>query len=208
VHQVTVSPFWLDRIEVTVGAYRACVASGKCAAPKLASKDCSWTGGDDAKPMSCVSHEEAAAYCASVKKRLPTEAEWELAAKGTSDRRYPWGDEAPDCDKAITMKGNFTAESCGDHGPRPATRAEGRSRAGVLDMAGNLEEWVSDHYDDRYPPGDQKDPRGPDVGTAFVLRGGGWLSPRSAARVTARSWGSMQERGTNVGFRCARDASR
>ena len=206
VHAVTVSPFHMDVTEVTVGAYRACVTRGACVPPTITSSQCTWDKGDAELPMSCVSFVEAQVFCAAEQKRLPTEAEWELAARGTSERTYPWGDDVPDCEHAIAKKGDKTTDGCGD-GPKRVDPRRGRSPYGVADLAGNVEEWVADHYDDRYPPAENRavvDPRGPAVGTARVLRGGGFLSPRASIRVSARSWASAAERGANVGFRCAR----
>lgn len=204
---VTVSAFLIDRTEVTVGAYRACVERGACAPPVAESSHCSWLRDDPHLPMNCVTHEEATLYCAARKMRLPTEAEWELAARGARARLFPWGDEAPDCSRAISTKGEKTAESCGRDGPLPVSTSRGRSPSGAADLAGNVAEWVADFYDHRHAspgPAPDADPRGPTTGGSFVVRGGGWQSPRSHLRVTARSWASAAERGSNVGFRCAK----
>lgn len=210
VHDVKVSAFVVDRTEVTVAAYRACVERGACAPPTSGSTHCSWTRDDPALPMNCVTHEEATLFCAAHKKRLPTEAEWELAARGSKAARlYPWGDEGPDCGRAVSTKGEKTAETCGRDGPLSVSTTRGKSPSGAADLAGNVAEWVSDFYDHRYAAtadGPADDPRGPATGSSFVIRGGGYLSPRSHLRVTARSWGSASERGSNVGFRCARSA--
>lgn len=206
-HLVTVSPFQLDVTEVTVGEYRACVSRGACLAPARTSTQCTYDR-EGELPVNCVTFAEADRFCRAAGKRLPTETEWELAARGTGvEHAYPWGDDAPSCERAISMRGEKTAEGCSMDGPTPVDRRRGRSPYGISDLAGNLEEWVSDFYDDRYPEssgGALVDPRGPLVGTAHVLRGGGWQSPRSGLRTTARSWASAIERGANVGFRCAR----
>jgi formylglycine-generating enzyme required for sulfatase activity len=209
-HLVTVSPFQLDVTEVTVADYRACVARGACVAPSKTSTHCTYDR-EGELPINCVSFADADAFCRVSGKRLPTESEWELAARGTGvEHAYPWGDDPPSCERAISMRGEHTAEGCSTGGPAPVDRRRGRSPYGVADLAGNVEEWVSDFYDDRYPEASVTglvDPRGPQLGTAHVLRGGGWQSARSGLRTTARSWASAFERGTNVGFRCARGES-
>lgn len=207
VRDVTVSTFALDRTEVTVGAYRACVERGACPPPVSDSRHCSWLRDDPRLPMNCVTHEEATVFCAARGARLPTEAEWELAARGARARLYPWGDEAPDCARAVSTKGERTADTCGRDGPLPVSSTRGRGPSGAADLAGNVAEWVADFYGHRHArPGAEPDvdPRGPGVGSSYVVRGGGWQSPRSHLRVTARSWASSVERGSNLGFRCAK----
>lgn len=207
VHRVTVHTFEIDLTEVTVGAYKACVQRGVCRKPKLSSRQCTFSRGEPWAPMNCVSFDEADTFCLAYGKRLPTEAEWELAARGSTPRAWPWGDSLPTCAHAVTLKGEYSAERCSKSAPLAVgPRAQGQSPSGVLDMAGNVEEWTADYYADRYDARDEGtvDPKGPPTGFAHVLRGGGWLSPRNASRTTARSWGSSEERGANVGFRCAR----
>lgn len=206
-HDVVISPFFIDRTEVTVEAYRACVDAGACRPPRVTSKLCTWTHNDPRLPMSCVSFDDAELFCASRGQRLPSEAEWEWAARGPSDRPWPWGHEPPGCDRAVTIKGDATAESCSPEGPRPVGSARsGASYFGLLDMGGNVEEWVGTIYDDRYQT-PAPSSSGPFAASARVLRGGSFLLPRAAARTTARSWASLEERGPGVGFRCAVSAS-
>lgn len=205
VHWVTLSPYAIDTVEVSVGAYKACVDKGACVAPRVKASRCTWTKNDPQLPINCVSYDEADRYCIAMGKRLPTEAEWELAARGLSDNAWPWGKDRPNCEKAVTRGGDKTADGCAETGPLAVGgHPAGRSQLGVLDMAGNVEEWVADWYDDRYPEGEATDPRGPALGTAHVLRGGSWLSQQLATRTTSRNWGSSEERGITVGFRCAR----
>ncbi len=201
--KVTVSSFSIDRTEVTVGAYRACVERGACPPPTIVSTLCTFTAGDDERPMNCVSWDEAATYCAARGDRLPTEAEWELAARGTEEHLYPWGDRQPTCEAAVSRRGEHTAEGCADL-PLPVSPTRGCSRLGVADLAGNVEEWVADFYDDRHVRAEGRDPKGAPIGTAHVVRGGSFLSPWSHLRVTHRSWASVMTRTPGVGFRCAR----
>ncbi len=197
----TVPPFWIDRTEVTVGAYRACVDRGACAVPSRTSTSCTYDLADPLLPVSCVPWASANAYCVAQGKRLPREVEWEFAARGTGAVRYPWGGSSPSCTTAVTLRHDATQRSCAKHS-RPAragTHPAGASVFGVLDLSGNVEEWVADFYAahvSEFPPR---------AGASHVLRGGGWMSPPSASRTTSRSWGSTREAGPNVGFRCARD---
>lgn len=204
IHAVTLSPYWMDRTEVTVGAYRTCMEEHRCSplAPPP-SKRCTFALGDDLLPINCVSFVEAEHFCLAHGKRLPTEAEWELAARGFVTRIYPWGQKLPTCKHAISRMGNLAADGCGE-GPAPVgKRAAGKSPFGLLDMAGNVEEWVSDFYDDRHVIKEHHDPQGAASSTAHVLRGGSWASPWRHLRVSFRSWGSSMEHGSTVGFRCA-----
>jgi formylglycine-generating enzyme required for sulfatase activity len=201
---VTLGPFWIDRTEVTAAAYRRCIDEHRCAplAPPP-SKHCTLAQPTDGLPINCVAHEEAAHFCLAHGKRLPTEAEWEFAARGSLPPSFPWGPLEPTCRHAISRKGNSAADGCGE-GPAPVgQRPDGKSPFGLLDMAGNVEEWVSDYYDDRHVASASRDPRGAPPSAAHVLRGGSWASPWRHLRVSHRGWGSSVERGPSVGFRCA-----
>jgi len=209
-HFVRLSPYWLDATEVTVGAYRDCVRRGLCRVPTLTSTDCTYPRDLESLPMNCVSFDEADRFCLAHQKRLPTEAEWEFSARGEQTRVFPWGDTTPSCAHVVaTLRGNEDDALCSPQGPQPvATRELGRSPVGALDLAGNLEEWVADWYDDRYPTtATVVDPHGPDAGFGHVVRGGSWQSNQNAVRSTARSWASYAERGVTLGFRCGRDVT-
>ncbi|HEU4410319.1 MAG TPA: SUMF1/EgtB/PvdO family nonheme iron enzyme [Polyangiaceae bacterium] len=209
--QVELRPYWLDASEVSVEAYRACVERGACRRPAESSPACTYPKGAGDLPVNCVGFEDAERYCALQNKRLPTEAEWEFAARaGNHDASWPWGPAPPSCLRVTAALGDSMRDLCGREGPRPVGALKaGRTRLGFFDLAGNVEEWVADWYDDRYPATPEgavdRDPKGPAAGVARVLRGGSWLSRWPALRVTARSWGSAAERGPTVGFRCARD---
>jgi formylglycine-generating enzyme required for sulfatase activity len=150
--------------------------------------------------MACVGWQAAQAFCLAAGKRLPREVEWELAARGPTPVRYPWGGAGTGCGTAVTLVSNGAQRSCGRKGPsRVGTHPAGASPFGVLDMSGNVEEWVDDWY------GEGLADLSPRAGASHVLRGGGWLTPPSQARTTSRNWGSVREAGPNVGFRCARD---
>jgi formylglycine-generating enzyme required for sulfatase activity len=196
---ITVKPFSIDRTEVTVLDYRACVEKKRCAPPPRTHAACTFELGDPELPINCVRWSDADAFCRASGKRLPTEAEWELAARGPGSNLYPWGNSKPSCALAVTLVREMSPKACS--GARPAkvgTHAAGASPFGALDMVGNVEEWVSDFYSEHVAS------VAPRAGASHVLRGGGWLSAPSASRATTRNWGSTMEAGPNVGFRCAR----
>ncbi|MFL5322542.1 MAG: formylglycine-generating enzyme family protein [Myxococcaceae bacterium] len=195
VHTVELSAFAIDRTEVTQEAYSRCVAAKACTRPGA--------NFDPVKkpsfPITNVTWEQARDYCAWTGKRLPTEAEWEKAARGTDQRRYPWGPEQPDCERA-----NF--EPCGGKLVTVGALPNGASPYGALDMAGNVEEWVADWYSGAYyRESPAKDPLGPavDSGSGHVVRGGSYRYDAWHLGATVRFWdpgGPTDE----LGFRCAR----
>ncbi|HLK41658.1 MAG TPA: SUMF1/EgtB/PvdO family nonheme iron enzyme [Polyangiaceae bacterium] len=197
---VMVEPFWIDRTEVTVGAYRACVAASACSVPARSSSACTYLSGDPDLPVSCVHWKDADAYCRFAGGRLPTEVEWEYAARGSYPVAFPWGGAAG-CVNAVTLLNDASGKSCAAHPTRVGSHPSGASLFGVQDLSGNVEEWTADWYVDSLGPGPA-----PRSGAARVLRGGGWLSPPSLSRTTSRNWGSALEAGPNVGFRCAKDS--
>ncbi len=199
---VVIAPYAIDRTEITVAAYRACVERHACERPTRTSRSCTYDLGDPELPVTCVSWSRASTFCRAEGKRLPTEAEWEYAARGPRGAVYPWGGTTTSCGLAATLVLDVTARSCA--GGRPSRVGEhlaGASVFGVLDMCGNAEEWTADPY------AEARTISGPPAsGASHALRGGGWLSPPSLSRTTSRNWGSLAEAGPNVGFRCARDA--
>lgn len=201
-HLEVVASFWLDRTEVTVEAYRACVESHGCARPLKSSASCTYDLADAVAhhlPVSCVHWRDADVFCRSSGKRLPREAEWELAAKGKRGGRYPWGGNFG-CFFATTLVGDATGRTC-TKGPSPVgSHSQGVSPFGVMDLTGNVEEWTSDWYIENLANGAPAA-----AGASHVLRGGGWLSAPSMSKTTSRNWGSSIEAGPNIGFRCARD---
>ncbi|RME43920.1 MAG: hypothetical protein D6795_18690 [Deltaproteobacteria bacterium] len=195
--EITLDAFWIDRTEVTVGAYRACVNAGVCAEPAHG-QYCNWgVPGREDHPINCVSWKDAVDFCAWEGKELPTEAEWEKAARGTDGRKYPWGNEEPHCDR-----GNF--DDCVGSTTAVGSYPAGASPYGALDMAGNVEEWVADWYSSSYyASSPAENPEGPDTGTGRVSRGGAW-SYASALRAADRDVFSPSTRPYFLGFRCRR----
>jgi formylglycine-generating enzyme required for sulfatase activity len=195
-HRVYLDAFWIDRTEVTKAQYQRCVASGICA-----SASCSGTGMGD-HPVVCVRWQDASKYCVWAERRLPTEAEWEKAARGTEGRRYPWGNDAPDCNR-VNYSGKDDA--CVGNTRAVGSYPSGASAYGALDMAGNVWEWVADRYSETYYANSPAaNPQGPDSGLLRVLRGGSWAYYRGGVRAAVRHWGLPVGSLADIGFRCVR----
>ncbi len=210
-HDVYLDSYWIDRGEVTVGAYAACVEAGGCELPSVSGGDCNWgVPGRDDHPIACIDWFRAAQYCAWAGKRLPSEAEWEKAARGADARVYPWGSAMPSCHYAIIWDSPSNGGGC-DSGGSMATGSTtaGASPFGALDMIGNVWEWVNDWYDPSYyliTP--YLNPLGPANGDARVVRGGGWATyALSAALRTSYRFAFLNPTvvSTDVGVRCVRD---
>jgi sulfatase modifying factor 1 len=203
VHKVTLSPYCIDKTEVTVAAYRECVRAGECR-PASTSKFCTWgEAGHEQHPLNCVDWNQAKAYCEWMGGRLPTEAQWEFAARGNDGRKYPWGNENPSPSR-LNMGGKQDGwEATAPVGSYPL----GASPFGVLDMAGNVWEWTADRYES-YSAAPQKAPQGTQLSASLrVNRGGGWISTApSRVRVAVRLWNDPSDRLNDLGFRCARGA--
>ena len=210
VHDVYVSGVFIDKYEVTVSDYQQCINAGVCTAPNHTSDDERYNygaSGREKHPVNGVDWYQASAYCAWSGKRLPTEAEWEKAAKGTDDRTYPWGNDGPSCLFAVMdPSADDSGDGCGEGrtwevGSKPA----GVSPYGVHDMAGNVWEWTADWYgEDYYGSSPAQDPPGPTQGSVRVKRGGGWRTSSISLRTTVRNDGAPGGTDFQVGFRCVR----
>jgi formylglycine-generating enzyme required for sulfatase activity len=197
--------FWIDRMEVTNAQFRACVHAGACTAPGQSSSATRSSyydnSGFDQYPVIYVDWNQADAYCRWAGARLPTEAEWEKAARGTEGLSHPWGNQAADCRRA-----NFRSSDSGCVGDtsQVGSYPSGASPYGVLDMSGNVWEWVNDWYQDGYySRSPERNPRGPDAGQYRVLRGGSWDYDEHDARAPSREYATPQDRLMGLGFRCA-----
>ena len=206
-HRVRVAAFGLDRVEVTQAAYVRCVAAGACVPSRFGDGDPRLAGA--ALPVVGVSHAEARTYCAFVGGRLPTEAEWERAARGRASRRaFPWGDG---WDTRLANVGRLAsaARVSGDVYALLApvgAYPDGASDEGVLDLAGNAAEWVADWFaPDYYARSPGVDPRGPEGGALRVVRGGSYRTLPFALRGAARAAAPEGVREADIGFRCAYD---
>jgi formylglycine-generating enzyme required for sulfatase activity len=195
-HEVVLSAYHIDATEVTVGDYRACMQACVCSRPG--------PGFDpDAHaslPVVGVSLAQAGQFCGWLARRLPTEAEWEKAARGTDGRLFPWGNTAPACDQAAVLGCAFDAAS-GVPFPVGTFSPQGDSPYGARDMAGNVWEWVTDAYA-AYDPHGPADPQGPDGGALRVWRGGSYLQPDADLRVSRRFPATLPAYHA-LGFRCA-----
>jgi len=157
--------------------------------------------GLDNRPVVQVSWNDAFAYCQWADRRLPTEAEWEKAARGTIGRLYPWGNDAPN---ANLLNYNRLVGHLTDVGSYPA----GASPYGALDMLGNAYEWVFDRYDSSYySHPDSSNPQGPSSGSSRIIRGGAWNYGLDWTRITSRSKLEPTDRIETLGFRCTSDAN-
>jgi hypothetical protein len=199
VHQVTLSAYAIDKLEVTNEDYRKCVTAGACQVPTTATQ---YNDTTKAKfPVVFVDYARATAYCAWAGKRLPTEAEWEKAARSTDQRNYPWGAAAPTC--TLNNGGGATTTTCSTGVVAVGSYPTGASPYGVLDMAGNAREWVYD-WAGIYPSGAVTDPAGPPTGTTRLTRGGSYGSPPEFVQTWPRVSYTVTETEDRIGFRCAK----
>ncbi len=189
-HLVTLEGYWIYKYEVTNVQYQACIKAGRCKGGEY-----EYDFNDDSPGSLAANWNQAVVYCKWAGGQLPTEAEWEKAARGTDGRTYPWGETIPNHDLAQFGGGTIMVPV----GSFP----EGASPYGALDMAGNVWEWVADWYDENYyETSPSENPEGPDSGEFRVLRGGSWTNYGSDLRVTFRYGYLPDEKDTSFGFRC------
>ena len=203
-HQVTIKSFQIAKTEVTAAQYKACVEAGKCTALDAGSS-CTWgIAGKEDHPVNCVDWTQAKAFSEWVGGRLPSEAEWEYAARSAGkDRKYPWGNEDATCERAVISDGGL---GCGKNSTWPAcSKTRGNSEQGLCDMAGNVWEWVQDRYHSPYSgaPTDGSAWENP-AGSARVIRGGSWNFDVGNARSAYRDYYVPGSRTRYLGFRPAR----
>jgi formylglycine-generating enzyme required for sulfatase activity len=214
-HSVVLDAFWIDQLEVTNAMYMLCVQVGKCSPPM------DWSSGERFSyfnneqfkdyPVVHVTWEQASVYCAWAERRLPSEAEWERAARGDDFRNFPWGDEPPS-----EIYANFNRLV--DDTSRAGSYSAGASPFGALDMAGNVWEWVADLYGiGYYSVSPERNPTGPATSSTNrrVIRGGsfqdGWVNLRVSKRGSALgpvpdapfdAPDRAGEHSSKIGFRC------
>ncbi len=227
--KVTISkPFYLDRTEVTGKAYQECVKKRLCSAADhvamtpegvegaatVAAREFAevWTSRCNAPrkaldhPINCVDFTGAESYCRSLGRRLPTEAEWEFAARGAEGRVHAWGASAPDCLRACydrngsCLDRNAAVTTCG-----PGSHATDRTPEGVYDLGGGVSEWVADGFTTR--PAGGLDPQGDPTAPLRVVRGGSFLDTEEKTRATTRTFAAPVMAHVTIGFRCAMDTS-
>ena len=206
-HEVVLSPYSIDRFLVTNGQYQECVEAGVCRAPRSeASKtrESYFSNPDYALyPVIFITYDDAKGYCEWAGKRLPSEAEWEMAARSATDSLYPWGNEAPDCSVANSYNDTNLSACAGDTTMVGSYQA-GATADGVMDMAGNVWEWVADYYSvDYYANSPFEDPQGPESGVEYVVRGAGWTGKLRTLKNNYRAYDLPFYSGNDLGFRCA-----
>jgi formylglycine-generating enzyme required for sulfatase activity len=234
VHQVTLDAFWIDKTEVTNSMFAKCVQDGDCNPPRQVRSHnrADYYGNSEFEdyPVIYVSWNDAMSYCSWVGRRLPTEAEWEKAARGDDARDFPWGNTRPNSNLL-----NYNGTSSAWYSPNTSGRGhgdttkvgsylDGVSPYGALDMAGNVSEWIADWYrSSYYANSPAANPQGPEQGSARVIRGGSWdsgyrefdcFTDACSTYISvqglftwARLWDSSDVANHYYGFRCAMDTS-
>jgi len=215
-HTVTLDAYYIDQYEVTAGRYQQFIESAQRNLPPTWDEEAAQTMSN--LPAVGMTWTDAAAYCKWASRRLPTEAEWEKAARGTDGRRYPWGHMQPFVDIANYNRGVWVSDAItlvpvnsGQEGMsvRHGLKEGGKSPYGLFHMAGNAAEWVADWYDrEYYLKSSEKNPTGPQQGERHVLRGGSWADLPPALRVTARFSAEPDYEDRTIGFRCAMTATK
>jgi formylglycine-generating enzyme required for sulfatase activity len=203
-HEISLPSYWIDQVEVTNAMYGQCAQAGICKSPHALASQTRPKYFDQpdfaAYPVIQVDWSQADAYCRWAGRRLPSEAEWEKAARGPQERLYPWAGDA--------VGSHFTNFDIYDDWPNADTTAVGKYPAGAspygaLDMVGNVSEWTADWYAaDYYGKSPSNQPTGPETGTARVIRGGAWSSDKLFLRTASRMSFYPDLAANDIGFRC------
>jgi formylglycine-generating enzyme required for sulfatase activity len=211
-HAVTLTAFWIDRTEVSNRQYQRCELAGVCSSPAERGSHYRTAYYGTAEfadyPVIFITQGQAGTYCEWVGGRLPTEAEWEYAARGPDSTVFPWGNAFDAtrlnyCDLSCDAGPNDPEVDDGYSDTAPVgSFPSGASWVGALDMAGNVREWVDGWYGS-YTPDAQIDPRGPERGELMVPRGGSWIDNPSIVRSANRGGNTLDYYRDYYGFRCA-----
>jgi iron(II)-dependent oxidoreductase len=189
-HRVFVHAYAIDRTEVSNAAHARCVRAGRCYPPHVAPEP-----GSAERPVVQLTWSEARAFCRFAGGDLPSEAQWEYAARGSSARVFPWGN---------AFNSDLVTSAPAVRPSPVESHRDGKSFFGLLNMAGNVAELVRDHFAPGYAGAQRRiDPEGPPAGAERVLRGGSFRSPPEALRATAREGIREDEARADVGLRCA-----
>lgn len=205
-HTVKLDEFFIDIYEVSNAHYAACVKDGVCEPPSNFSSETQTSYYDNITyanfPVVYVAWKDAENYCTWASKRLPTEAEWEKAARGTTIKTYTWGDDEPSCTLA-NIYNNTTSSNCVGDTSAVGSHPDSVSQYGAKDMVGNVWEWVSDWYSETYyKTSSAENPTGASADTFKVLRGGGWRASWVFSRTASRSYDPDFNSSNDLGFRC------
>ncbi len=194
---VTLDAYWINRTEVTNRMYSLCVATGNCAAPAQELGTPVYNNPDYADyPVVGVTWDMAANYCQWAQGQLPSEAQWEKAARGANGAKYPWGDDNPGCDLLNIL-------GCLGHTSGVTDYPSGASSYGLLDMAGNVFQWVNDFYDENYYTSmPAQNPTGPTAGDSHSIRGSSFESEAAQTASGVRHFGGPAYHSRDLGFRC------
>ena len=215
-HKVAVKTFQMAQSLVTFWQYKKCVEAGACTEAHVSDGTCHvWSGlsweegtlpepfqGDD-QPVVCVDWRQAQAFAQWAGGRLPTEAEWEYAARSAGkEQKYPWGDETPNCELAV-----FQGQRCGNDSTGPVcSKPMGNTDQGLCDMAGNVWEWLQDWYHYSYNGAPTDGSAWEDAGSARVTRGGSWYEGSGRLRADGRRSFSPGDDFAIIGLRLARSS--
>ncbi len=198
VHSISLDGYWIQQTKVTNRMYDQCVSTGSCTPPTQELGGPVFTNPTFAShPVVGVTWDQAQAYCSWVQGSLPTEAQWEKAARGANGNAYPWGNSEPSCDLL-----NFA--NCYGRTTNVDTYENGKSPFGLYDMAGNVFEWVFDFYDaNYYAQSPAENPTGPTTGQYRGVRGSSFETSDVQAASAIRRFNEQTDSGRDIGFRCA-----
>ena len=206
-HTISLSAFWMDKYEVTIKQYKECVADNVCLVPEDWSSNTRDNYYTDPKyanyPVVYVTRDQAAMYCAWTGGVIPSEAQWEKAARGRSPRAFPWGDSPADCSKANYAPNAYGDVFCENDTSQVGNYPLGASPYGAMDMAGNVLEWVKDNYSDTYySTSPASEPSGPESTGWATYRGGSYYDSSSPLGTDYRFMDLPDEAYNSLGFRC------
>lgn len=207
-HEIYLDAFWIDQLEVTNRMFTECVDNGSCEPPSELGSQARTSYYDNLSfaeyPVVNINWEQAQTYCSWVGRRLPTEAEWEKAARGAEGQIYPWGNQEPTCKLLNFWESETGSVNCARDTTLVGKYPDGASPYGVLDMAGNVWEWVADWYSvDSYKVGPDRNPQGVNTGDAKVIRGGSFSESGDTVRSANRNQSDPLADSYLIGFRCA-----